>query len=244
MKRNVIIAVAAAAAVIGGGTLAGAALGSDEAQADRSEQTAQTAADFAPADTDDTDDDGSGAAQEPAGSAAERALETALTQTPGVVTQIELDGDDDGTGRAWEVGMWGDDAQWHHVRVSENGTEVLGTGEDSDDSDDSDDENEDNDDAGGFDADSTTIGEAIRAAEDHTSAAVREADLDDGRWHVELRDENGIEYELEIDLTTGEIAEEHAEQAADEATEQGDDDYQARDDDGMDNDNDNDGDDD
>ncbi|MGP3968705.1 PepSY domain-containing protein [Streptomyces sp. 6N223] len=152
----------------------------------------------------DGDDDGSQAPG--AGAAFEQATETARTAVPGVVTDVEFDGNDDGGRAAWEIGLWGEDAQWHRVWVSADGTEVLDSRASATDDDDQDDRDDQDAAARLLNDDGVPIAEAIRLAEDHTSAAFREADLDDGRWHVELRGDDGTEYELEIDLTSGEIA--------------------------------------
>jgi uncharacterized membrane protein YkoI len=249
MKRNVIIAVAAAAAVIGGGTLVGTALGSDEDPAGGSARTEQSSSAFAPAsndevmvgaDADDTDDadadregdarDDDGSPAPGAGPAFERAMETATTAAPGVVTDIEFDRNDAGGRAAWEIELWGEDGQWHRVWVSRDGTEVLDnrsftTDDDGDDHDDQDDQNAAEEllnDSG------VQITEAIRLAEDRTSAAFREAGLDDGRWNVDLRGDDGTEYEVEIDLATGEIASE--EQDSDQNDDDGVDDQDDQDD--------------
>ncbi len=247
MKRNVIIAVAAAAAVIGGGSLAGAALGTDEGDTGQASQTlvpASADALAAGGGTDDngTDDNGTDDASTDDGAAdsdAQRATEAALAEVPGVVTSVERDSDD-GQGRGWEVGVWGDDGQWHHLRVSEDGTEVLVTSNGSDDDwdddgsdsdDDSDDDGSDDDGRGLDDAtvnllreDGTDVGAAVSTAEDTTGAALREADLEGDHWHVELRGDDGTEYELNIDLATGEITGQEQENDSDDASDDGSDD--------------------
>jgi uncharacterized membrane protein YkoI len=203
MKRKVIIAVAAAAAVIGGGTVAGATLGSDDEASGGNGQTVETSTAINPAANDDVADGDASSPDD--GSAAERAVETALTEAPGVVTEIERDADDGDAG-TWEVGVRGEDGRWHHVRVSQDGTAVVDTSTGDDDQDELDDARRLLNDEG------TDIATAIRLAEDHTSATFREADLDDGRWHVELRGGDGAEYELDIDLATGEITGEEQDQ--------------------------------
>ncbi|MEO3749697.1 PepSY domain-containing protein [Streptomyces sp. B6B3] len=220
MKRNVIIAVAAAAAVIGGGSLAGAALGTDDGNTGQASQTLASgevvegggADDIGTDDTDTHSDTSADTGTDDAAGDAQRAAESALAEAPGVVTSIERDSDD-GQGNGWEVGVWGDDGQWHHLRVSEDGSEVLVSSSGGDDSDDDGDDDGSDDDGRGLDdatvnllrEDGTHVGAAIRIAEDETGAALREADLEGDHWHVELRGDDGTEYELNVDLATGEI---------------------------------------
>ncbi|WP_326596482.1 PepSY domain-containing protein [Streptomyces sp. NBC_01803] len=195
MKRNVMIAAAVAVtAVVGGGTAASAALGSDDepARATTENETGngtgnETEAVAAPADTS-------------AGSTADEALATALADTPGVVTEIER-------GDGWEVEILGDDGEWYKVRVGEDGTEVLGSRVDTDDTDDDDDDDgdDDADDRAAAGAAGIDVAEAVALAEAETSAVLSEASLDDGRWKLELRGDDGREHELTIDPSSGEI---------------------------------------
>ncbi|ARQ68404.1 PepSY domain-containing protein [Streptomyces marincola] len=239
MKRNIIIAIVAAGAVVGGGTLAGATMGSggDSEQASNTLEPISVAeaggsASGGDDDRDDRDDRnernerGAGGGE---GSAAERAVHSALTARPGVVTEIELDDDDDDDGdrhRAWEVEIFGDDDRWYEVHVSEDGREVL----DSHDKDDDDD-----DDRAvavslrSGNAEVDVLG-AIRLAEQQTSAALREADVDDGHWELELRGGDGAEHELSINLGTGNVTDRERDDD-DDRDDRGDDDWDDRDDD-------------
>lgn len=216
MKRNVIIAVATAAAVVGGGTLTGIALGSsedgtEEISAPASVPGAQPGG--APQGGDGTGD-GHPAATD--GSAPERAAATALAEVPGVVTGVEREDDDGENG--WDVGVWGEDGRFHWVAVSEDGERVLGSGvaadDDADDRDDDwdDDWDDDRDDdrdalAALLTGDGVSAAAAIALAQDYTSASLRELELDDDatHWEAELRGEDGAEYELHVDVATGEI---------------------------------------
>ncbi|MDT0341383.1 PepSY domain-containing protein [Streptomyces litchfieldiae] len=203
MKRNVIFAIVAAGAVIGGGTLAGAAMSSD---GERTEPTSAALDDIAVAEAGaDTGSGDDGAAGDDSGSAAEQAVGTAIGAVPGVVTDIELDADD-GQGRGWEVEVYGEDEQWHRVRISEDGAEVLNSRALAGDDDDDDDRVA----ARSLLSESAEIdaAEAVRLAEEHTSALLREATVDDGHWELELRGEDGTEYELRINLASGEITDE------------------------------------
>jgi hypothetical protein len=241
MKRNVIIAIVAAGAVVGGGTLIGAALGSDDertaamstelddvtvADANADTTGSNDTTDGTNAGTDDSPDDGAddGAAR----SAAERAVNTAINAVPGVVTETELD--DDGRPRGWEIEIYGEDGQWHTVRISEDGTETLDSrarpaGDDGDDDGDDDSGDDDRVDVTSLLSDSAVVdaAAAIRLAEEHTSATLREASVDDGHWELELRGDDGG-HELRINLASGDISdEERDDDGRDEDGDEGDD---------------------
>lgn len=221
MKRNVIVAAAAAAAVIGGGTLAGVAFGdggadpADTAPASAAQDIQVGGGDSANG-TEAADDTSGGGAEGAtgAGSPPELAIATAVDHQPGVVTEIELSrhaGE-----RGWEIELLGDDDEWYELDVNLEGTEVLNAHRTDDG---------DRDDAellrGG---DALSAAEAVRIAQEHTGAGLREADVDDdGHWEVELRDGDGVEYELDVDLRTGEIT-------AQERDDDRDDDWDDRDD--------------
>ncbi|RMI31591.1 PepSY domain-containing protein [Streptomyces triticirhizae] len=243
MKRNMIVAVAAAGAIIGGGTLAGIALGAEN-DTERTDSAALSgnlsARDGGSLGLDGADDDGDdGSAEAGAGvvagdSAALRAVATALAAAPGVVTEIELDRDDDGP-RGWEVEIYDESETWHRIVVSEDGNEVIGerTGWSWDDDDDDDGDRDDDDDDDRAAARSLLAAEAstdaataIATAESHTGATLREADVDDGHWELELRGEDGTEHELSISLASGDIVAQESER----------DDDGDRDDDGRDDD--------
>lgn len=178
MKSNVMIATLAAGAVIGGGTLVSLALGSTGEDAQRPHLSSVEVGGVSDS------EDGGGR------SAAERACASALARVPGAVTGIEWDTDDGET--VWEVVVLGDDGREHEVRVSEDGAEVLGSRIAEDD----DWETV----PGGISA-----AEAIRIAQDHTSAVLREAELDDDSrsWELELRGDDGGTHELTVDAATG-----------------------------------------
>ncbi|MFR9723288.1 PepSY domain-containing protein [Streptomyces sp. MS19] len=216
MKRNTIIAVAAAGAVIAGGGLAGAALATgddggevrttasngslsalnagaddtaDDTRADSRDDTGGT----------DTADDGGQAAPAGDASAAERAVATALAEHAGAVTDVELDRDRDRV-LGWEIDIYGDDGEWYRVRVAEDGGEVLGGGTGTDD------DGDDLAEARALTGDGATdAATAIRLAQEETSGTLREASLDDGAWELELRAEDGTEYEVRVDLATGDV---------------------------------------
>ncbi|MGK5533466.1 PepSY domain-containing protein [Streptomyces sp. URMC 129] len=182
MKRKVIIAIAAVAAVVTGGTVANAALGSDDAPDDTTPVAAEIETE---------------AGAETEAAPADAALATALADTPGVVTEIER-------GDGWEIEVLGDDGDWHTVRISADGTEVLTSRVENDD--------DDGDDDSAVETPEIDAARAIALAEEETSATIREATLDDGRWELELRDDDGREHELTIDPASGEITSREQEQ--------------------------------
>lgn len=197
MKRNVMVALGAAAAVVGGGVLVDTAVGL-AGEADEHARTALPAAHQertagGDAARDDTHDGAEASTSPP-----RRAVATATAAVPGAVTGVELEADD-GRVTGWEVDVWGDDERWHRVLVSQDGSRVLATGPADDDRD----EDRAVPGGGGVGPD-----EAISAAEEHTGAALREAELGETAWQVELRDTDGTEYELAVDATTGEVTRE------------------------------------
>ncbi|WP_183091410.1 PepSY domain-containing protein [Streptomyces radicis] len=213
MTRNLIIAIVAAGAVIGGGTLAGAAMSSDDQEPASAALDDLNVADAPSGDDgaddttgdDTTGDDGGSGNGGGSGSVAEQAVATAVAEVPGVVTEIERDNDDGR--RSWEIDVFGDDEQWYKLRVSEDGTEVVNARADDDDDDDWDDDDDDRTAANSLLADGSRIdaAEAIRLAEEHTSGTLREADVENGHWKLELRTDDGVEHEIRISLASGEI---------------------------------------
>lgn len=241
MKRNMIVAVAAAGAVIGGGTLAGVALGAGGGErTDSAELSSNLSVQDGGSldlgdDATDAADDGSGAA-EAGDSVALRAVATALAATPGVVTEVELDRDDDGP-RGWEIEIYDESETWHRIVVSEDGGEVLDerTGRSGDDDDDDDWDDDGDDDLAAARSllaaeASTDAATAIATAESHTGATLREADVDDGHWELELRGEDGSEHEVSISLQSGDVVAEESERDDDGDDGRGDDDRDDRDD--------------
>ncbi|WP_181727319.1 PepSY domain-containing protein [Streptomyces sp. PT12] len=248
MTRNLIIAIVAAGAVIGGGTLAGAAMSSDDQEPASAALDDLNVADAASGDdgADDTGGDDATTDDGGSGSVAEQAVATAVAEVPGVVTEIERDHDDGR--RGWEIDVFGDDEQWYKLLVSEDGTEVVNARADDDDDDDDrddddgrdgrddddgrDDRDDDDDDrtaASSLLADGSRIdaAQAIRLAEEHTSGTLREADVENGHWKLELRTDDGAEREIRISLASGEITD----QGHDDDWDDDDDDDDDRDDD-------------
>ncbi|WP_062212366.1 PepSY domain-containing protein [Streptomyces sp. NBRC 109706] len=231
MKRNMIVAMAAAGAVIAGGTLAGVALGAGGDDKARTESAALSGTSVslrdggtaAGAGDDDRDDESADTPLvQDEDSAAQRAVVTALAEAPGVVTEIDLERDDDDP-RGWEIEIYGEGERWHRVLVSEDGTEILASREGRSDDDDDDDDLADARSLLAAET-STDALAAVAIAEAHTGAQLREADVDDGRWELELRGEDGTEYEIEISLQSGEIVAQESERDDDDDDDHRDDD--------------------
>ncbi|MQS08795.1 PepSY domain-containing protein [Streptomyces alkaliphilus] len=125
---------------------------------------------------------------------------TALAAAPGYVVDIERDDDDDDDGRHWEVDVAGDDGRLHELRISLDGTEVLGHERDDDD----DDVREKRRLLSNA---SVLAGDAARIAEEYSGASVKELELekDEKAWDLELRDPNGSEWELKVSVDSGEV---------------------------------------
>ncbi|MDT0319710.1 PepSY domain-containing protein [Streptomyces millisiae] len=234
MKRKVSIAAVAAAAVIGGGVLSAAALGggsSGSSEATSALGTGQLVSastdDLAVTDAetdgeDRPDDDGSDDRSSDdrsgggAGTAAQQAAATALAERAGVVT--EVDHEDDGRhAGTWEVEVFGDDGQWYQVRVSEDGAEVVDSRTDQDE------DGDDQDDARTAADARVDAARAVDIALGEVSGngTVESVSLDDGRWDVELRGDDGTEHEVSIDPASGDITA----QEQDDQDDDGDDDH-------------------
>ncbi|MCE7080938.1 PepSY domain-containing protein [Streptomyces sp. ST2-7A] len=230
MKRNMIVAAVAATAVIGGGAVAGAALtGGNERSSHADELNASITGgdggtpsnsrplddsderDDSPDDASDGDDTSGSGTGRSGGSAdasasggwsgvAEKVERTALAAAPGYVVDIERDDDDDDDGRHWEVDVAGDDGRWHELEISLDGTEVLKHERDDDD----DDVREKRRLLSNA---SVLAGDATRIAEEHSGASVRELELekDEKAWDLELKDTNGVEWELKVHVDSGEV---------------------------------------
>ena len=231
MKRSTIIAVVAATAVVGGGAAASAALNSGSAPSAAAQQLrADSAGSTSPGnedagqgapdgtdgtgtdgdrddrgdddDRDDRDDRDDGRQDTGAGGATVDAgvtgqvIRTALDAVPGYVVEIDLDDDD---GRHWDVEVAGDDGREHELEISLDGTRVLDQRRDGDD--------DVRADRRVLSEASVQAAEAVRIAEAYVGGQVRDLDLDrdDRVWEVELRAADGTEWELDVDLRTGEV---------------------------------------
>lgn len=220
MKRSTVVAAVAAAAVIGGGTVAGAAMSgggsepSAAAQELRAESSAQdspspggaTSTDSRDDDRDDRDDDrddagkdsgadtGKGAEQAAAG-VADQVIRTALEAIPGHVVELDLDRDD----KHWDVEVAGEDNREHELEISLDGGTVLHHEQDRDD--------DVREKVSVLSGGAVSAADAVRIAEEHVAGQVKDLDLDkdDRVWDVELRAEDGSEWELEVDLTSGDV---------------------------------------
>lgn len=226
MKRSTIVAAVAAGAVIAGGAAASAALTSGStpsaaaqelragsAADDRDDQSGQdgtgagTGKDDRDDDWDDRDDrddrddddrndkgaDGAGEA----GGLVEQVITTALAEVPGYVVEVDLDDDDDR--RHWDVEIAGDDGREHELKISLDGTKVLDTERERDD--------DVREKRALLSNASVQAADAVRIAEEHLGGHVKDLDLDkdDRVWEIELRDANGTEWELDVDINSGEV---------------------------------------
>ncbi|NJP65842.1 PepSY domain-containing protein [Streptomyces spiramenti] len=216
MKRSTVVAAIAVAAVIGGGTVAGAAMSSGgsepsaAAQELRAESSSQenpspggtTATDDRDDQDDDRDDTGKGAGSDAAGSpepaatgVADQVIRTALEAVPGHVVELDLDRDD----KHWDVEVAGEDDREHELEISLDGGKVLHHEQDRDD--------DAREKVKVLSGGSVSAADAVRIAEEHVAGQVKDLDLDkdDRVWDVELRAEDGSEWELEIDLNSGDV---------------------------------------
>lgn len=173
----------------------------DRQIADAPRQTATTpgepteAAPDSPAPTEGSQDDGDGDTQ--ATSTAEPAVLTAvaLAEAEAGGTAFEVDDRDGGT---WEVDVAvGDDVI--EVRISDDGTEVLGSSPDG---------TLDSDERAALDVATVTIADAIRIALAEVDGEVEDVDLDSVRgahaWEVTI-DHGSDDTEVYVSVTTGEI---------------------------------------
>jgi uncharacterized membrane protein YkoI len=134
-----------------------------------------------------SDDDAPAAAAAP-GTGLDKAVATATAAVPGTVTGAEPE--DDG---AWDVDVFGKDRKWHDVTVDPAGTKVLrdhvGTDDDRD--------------RHAPQGAPVTVQKAVEAALKAAPGHATEADLDDGRWEIEVRDEDGRSHDVNVDAKTG-----------------------------------------
>ncbi|MEV2215953.1 PepSY domain-containing protein [Streptomyces sp. NPDC050997] len=225
MKRNIVIAAVTAAALIGGGTASALAVSGDG----DGEGTARQAADVRTSGDDARDDDADGTDDDFARAVSAKvtaadAIASALRQSPGTAVSAELDdqdGDDKGPA-AWEVDVLAADNAWHSVRIDPADGKVLGS------------HSEREDDTGqvraALKASSVTAAEAAKAAAG--KGTVTSVDLDeDGTakgWDVETRNSGKAEQEWNVDLRSGKVTADHADDSADDKadsdTDAGDDD--------------------
>ncbi|MFJ8714307.1 PepSY domain-containing protein [Streptomyces violaceus] len=208
MKRNIVIAAVTAAALIGGGTATALATTGDGGGS--AQQTADTrlSDDDVRDDQDDRDDDkgqDDDAAQAASGGVtAPEAIASALKHTSGTVVSAELDDEDDSGKVIWKVDVLSGDNTWHSVHVDPSNGKVLGAHTDDED-------------------DTAQVRAALKGsfvtAEQAAKAAagkgtVTSVDLDeDGKnksWEAETRKSGGAEQDWKIDLNTGKVTADRA----------------------------------
>jgi uncharacterized membrane protein YkoI len=214
MKRNIVIATVAAATLVAGGTAGAVAIADDNPAAPRQQPSVQISDDQDDqsdarddAGDDMRDDTGDGARGDVREAQAARtdvaaAVDAALKDTPGTVTSVDLDDDDNGGGPAWDVDVLGKDGTWHDVTVDAGSAKVLGSHIDRDE----DDTREARDALKGA---HTDVKEAAAAALKTAPGAVTSVDLDDdgpaGGWEVEVQGKDGKQHDVNVDLKTGKV---------------------------------------
>ncbi|MER5216374.1 PepSY domain-containing protein [Streptomyces sp. NPDC002838] len=222
MKRNIVIAAVTAAALIGGGTATALAVTGD------GEGPARQAADVRVTGDDVRDDDGArdddGGQDDDAGKVvsakvtAADAIASALRHDPGTAVSAELDDEDDGGPVVWKVDVLGGGDTWHSVRVDPGTGKVLGS------------HTEREDDTAQVRAalkgTSVTAEEAAKAVTG--KGTVTSVDLDeDGTskgWDVETHASGKAEQDWRVDLNSGKVTADRADDDGADDNDGGDDD--------------------
>ncbi|MFC9243433.1 PepSY domain-containing protein [Streptomyces sp. NPDC057136] len=195
MKRNIAIAAVTAAVLVGGGAVATAAFADDD---DRSGTSAGTG-------TKSTGAKGSTGTV----ITVDEATAAALRAVPGMVTDAELDDEDDDDRLVWELDVYGTDKVWHDVTVEGFKAKVLAGREDDD--------NDDRDRHAPRSA-AVSLNAAVDAALAERPGTVTsvELDYDDDdadddrrsgalRWDVDIEGKDGRGYELTVDARNGKV---------------------------------------
>ncbi|MFF7737848.1 PepSY domain-containing protein [Streptomyces sp. NPDC007984] len=205
MKRNIVIAAVTAAALIGGGTATALATSGDDRAPERQAATTQLSNDDDRDDRDDDrdrDDDARKAAS--ADVTASEAIASALKHTSGTVVSAELDDEDDGGKVVWTVDVLAGDNTWRSVSVDPASGKVLGSH--------ADDEDDTAQVRAALKGSSVTAEEAAKAAA--AKGVVTSVDLDeDGKdksWEAETRKSGGAEQDWKIDLASGKVTADRA----------------------------------
>ncbi|MDJ1135171.1 PepSY domain-containing protein [Streptomyces iconiensis] len=238
MKRKVIIAVTTAAVLVGGGaaTAAGVTSGSggdQDAKALPTSSDVRLADDDAHSDADDPDgpdgthdseahdDDDDGTARDNAADRDEdtgnadlsvsQASEAILKATPGTLTELELDTDNNKL--VWEADVLGKDRTWHKVGIDAASGKVVQNRVDHDD------------DSGVPRTPKIDAVAAAKKAASTTNGSVTSIDLESNgsRWEVDTVGKNGTEHEVDIDATSGKVLKHQSEPADNDGDDDGDD---------------------
>ncbi|MFD9983047.1 PepSY domain-containing protein [Streptomyces massasporeus] len=209
MKRNIVIAAVTAAALIGGGTATALATTGDDQGSARQAATTQLSNDD---DRADRDDDAEKTVS--ADVTASEAIASALKHTSGTVVSAELDDEDDGDKVVWTVDVLSGDDTWHSVSVDPANGRVLGSH--------TDDEDDTAQVRAALKSSSVTAEEAAKAAAG--KGVVTSVDLDDDgkdkSWEAETRTSGGAEQDWKIDLTSGKVTADRADDQDDDADDQ------------------------
>ncbi|MEU6473855.1 PepSY domain-containing protein [Streptomyces massasporeus] len=209
MKRNIVIAAVTAAALIGGGTATALATTGDDQGSARQAATTQLSNDD---DRADQDDDAEKTVS--ADVTASEAIASALKHTSGTVVSAELNDEDDGDKVVWTVDVLSGDNTWHSVSVDPANGKVLGSH--------TDDEDDTAQVRAALKSSSVTAEEAAKAAAG--KGVVTSVDLDDDgkdkSWEAETRTSGGAEQDWKIDLTSGKVTADRADDQDDDADDQ------------------------
>ncbi|MFI5802154.1 PepSY domain-containing protein [Streptomyces sp. NPDC051561] len=185
LKRKYVIAAAAAVVLAGAGTATALSLPQDDAPA------AGTSA-AAPNTVDGNANTGSGNANTSSGDAnsvngnANKAIDAALAAVPGTVTGVDLEDD----GHEWDVDVYGKDKKWHDVTVDAAGAKVVNQHLDDDN---------DGRDRNAPQGAPVTVQQAMDAALKAQPGKVTEADLENGRWEIEVAGADGRAHDVNVD---------------------------------------------
>lgn len=140
-----------------------------------------------------------------AGVSVSEASQAILKATPGTITELELDGDDNRL--VWEADVAGKDGSWHKVGIDASTGKVVKNGVDRDESDDQ---------GATRGAKLDAVAAAAKAAS-ATNGSVTSIDLerDGAKWEIDTVGKNGAEHEVNIDAATGKVLKHETEKADD-----------------------------
>ncbi|MFF6917555.1 PepSY domain-containing protein [Streptomyces sp. NPDC012466] len=207
MKRNIVIAAVTAAALIGGGTATALATTGDDAGSARQAADTRLSGDDVRDDQDgpDAQDDGDDGARAASSKVtASEAIASALKHTSGTAVSAELDDEDDSDKVVWKVDVLSGDSTWHSVSVDPADGKVLGAH--------ADDEDDTAQVRAALKGSSVTAEEAAKAAAG--KGVVTSVDLDeDGKgksWEAETHKSGGTEQDWKVDLTSGKVTADRA----------------------------------
>ncbi|MCX4697864.1 PepSY domain-containing protein [Streptomyces sp. NBC_01352] len=216
MKRNIVIAAVTAAALVGGGTATALAVtgngadgeGTATARQADARETGSGVQDDDARDDDAPDDDG---ARVSGDVTAAEAVASALRHSPGTAVSVELDDQDDSGPVVWDVDVLGDGTTWHSVRIDPGTGKVLGSHTERED--------DTAEVRAALKGATVTAAEAAEAEAAAGKGTVTSVDLDeDGTskaWEVETYKSGNAEQDWRVDLTTGKVTADKADDDVD-----------------------------